>query len=88
MVKFYNPFRPHLCQNGYGRYSIRKLTILGWLYFNGYMYSVTHTCLWGVGSVYDTAKDAWDDFHMAVDRLERKTQSIKKWERDSRWRKV
>jgi hypothetical protein len=29
-MKLYNPFKPHICQNSDGSYSVRKLTALGW----------------------------------------------------------
>ena len=29
-MKLYNPFKPHICKNADGTYSVRKLTIIGW----------------------------------------------------------
>ena len=29
-MKFYNPFKPHICKNANGTYSVRKLNIFGW----------------------------------------------------------
>lgn len=33
-MKFYNPFKPHLCKFGNGLYGVRKLTFFGWEYFD------------------------------------------------------
>ena len=34
-MKFYNPFKPHVCQFTNGKFAIRKLSIpLGWVYLD------------------------------------------------------
>lgn len=34
MIKFYNPFKPHIVEDGFGKYWIRRLSILGWNYYD------------------------------------------------------
>ena len=38
-MKFYNPFKPHIVVDGYGRYRVRKWVFgLGWSYLTDYNY--------------------------------------------------
>jgi hypothetical protein len=32
--RFYNPFKPHICQLINGKYAVRKLTLIGWEYLD------------------------------------------------------
>lgn len=34
MIKFYNPFKPHIVEDGFGKFWIRALSIVGWTYYN------------------------------------------------------
>lgn len=33
-AKFYNPFRPHIVEFDNGTFAVRKLTLIGWAYYD------------------------------------------------------
>lgn len=34
MIKFYNPWKPHIVEDGFGRFWIRKTSPFGWQYYS------------------------------------------------------
>lgn len=37
-IKLYNPFKPHIVVDGFGKYRIRIYSVLGWKYWGGNLF--------------------------------------------------